>query len=167
MDIDLKKDTFRVTIDGECELAGVNARAKTDNLSEISFYADSWNTGTIYIDSVEVTAEKERTQSATFYVSNNGDDSKAGTSPETAWKSLDKVNSQHFIAGDKILFECGGEWKNQTLLPQGSGDENSKITIGSYGSGNLPKISTNGKMKDALYLCNQQYWDISLSLIHI
>ena len=161
MDIDLKKDTFRVTIDGECELAGVNARAKTDNLSEISFYADSWNTGTIYIDSVEVTAEKERTQSATFYVSNNGDDSKAGTSPETAWKSLDKVNSQHFIAGDKILFECGGEWKNQTLLPQGSGDENSKITIGSYGSGNLPKISTNGKMKDALYLCNQQYWDIS------
>lgn len=28
MDIDLKKDTFRVTIDGECELAGVNARAK-------------------------------------------------------------------------------------------------------------------------------------------
>ena len=89
---------------------------KADNLSEISFYADSWNTGTIYIDSVEVTAEKERTQSATFYVSNNGDDSKAGTSPETAWKSLDKVNSQHFIAGDKILFECGGEWQKIRLF---------------------------------------------------
>ena len=68
MDIDLKKDTFRVTIDGECELAGVNARAKTDNLSEISFYADSWNTGTIYIDSVEVTAEKERTHKVQHFM---------------------------------------------------------------------------------------------------
>lgn len=27
--------------------------------------------------------------------------------------------------------------------------------------GELPRIAVNGKMKDALYLCNQQYWEIS------
>lgn len=33
--------------------------------------------------------------------------------------------------------------------------------IGNYGEGELPRIAVNGKMKDALYLCNQQYWEIS------
>lgn len=161
MDIDLKEDTFRVSVDGEYELVGVNARQKTDNLKVLKYYADSWNTGTIYIKSVEVTAQKERTESTTFYVSNNGDDSNDGQSAESTWKTLDKVNSEHFIAGDKILFERGGVWENQTLQPQGSGDEEQKITIGSYGEGELPEIAANGKMKDAMYLCNQQYWEIS------
>ncbi len=161
MDIDLKEDTFRVSVDGEYELVGVNARQKTDNLQVLKYYADSWNTGTIYIKSVEVTAQKERTESTTFYVSNEGDDSQDGQSAESAWKTLDKVNSEHFIAGDKILFERGDVWEDQTLQPQGSGNEDQKITIGSYGEGELPEISANGKMKDAMYLCNQQYWEIS------
>ena len=161
MDIDMETDTFRVSVDGEYVLAGVNAREKTDNLQTIKYYADSWNRGTIYLQSVKVTAEKERTESATFYVSNSGDDSADGQSPETAWQTLDRVNAEYFIPGDKILFECGGKWENQTLQPQGSGSEDAMITIGNYGEGELPQIAANGKMKDALYLCNQQYWEIS------
>ena len=48
MDIDMETDTFRVSVDGEYILAGVNAREKTDNLQTIKYYADSWNRGTIY-----------------------------------------------------------------------------------------------------------------------
>lgn len=161
MDIDMETDTFRVSVDGECLLAGANAREKTDNLQTIKYYADSWNRGTIYLQSVEVTAQKERTESAVFYVSNNGDDSADGQSEGTAWKTLDRVNEEHFIPGDRILFQCGGRWEDQTLQPQGSGTEDAMITIGSYGEGEMPQIAVNGKMMDALFLCNQEYWEIS------
>lgn len=161
MDIDMETDTFRVSVDGEYLLAGVNAREKTDNLQTIKYYADSWNRGTVYLQSVEVTVQKERTESAVFYVSNQGDDAADGQSVQTAWKTLDRVNEEHFIPGDQILFECGGRWEGQTLQPQGSGSADAVISIGSYGEGELPQIAANGKMMDALFLCNQQYWEIS------
>ena len=44
---------------------------------------------------------------------------------------------------------------------QGNGSKEARIVIGNYGEGELPRIAVNGKMKDALYLCNQQYWEIS------
>lgn len=113
------------------------------------------------MQSVEVTAQKERTESAAFYVSNSGDDSADGQTPETAWQTVERVNKEHFIPGDQILFECGGKWENQTLQPQGNGSKEARIVIGNYGEGELPRIAVNGKMKDALYLCNQQYWEIS------
>lgn len=161
MDIDMETDTFRVSVDGEYILAGVNARQAADSLQTIKYYADSWNRGIMYLKSIEVTAQTERTESTTFYVSNKGDDSADGQSPETAWKTLDRVNAEHFIPGDQILFERGGKWENQTLQPQGSGSEEAMISIGNYGEGELPQIAANGKMKDALFLCNQQCWEIS------
>lgn len=115
MDIDLKEDSYRVSVDGEYLLAGAGARAKVDNLNKIKYYADSWNTGTIYLQSVKITAQAARTQSATFYVSNSGDDSADGMSEETSWASIDRVNQEHFIPGDKILFQAGGKWENETL----------------------------------------------------
>lgn len=161
MDIDMKEDTFRIAVDGEYLLAGAGARTKTDNLDKIKFYADSWNTGTMYIRSAEVTAQKERTESATFYISNNGNDANTGLSENQAWQSVLRANQEHFIPGDKILFERGGLWENETFQPQGSGTKAAKIMTGSYGDGELPRIAANGKRADALYLCNQQYWEIS------
>lgn len=161
MDIDMATDTFRVSVDGEYLLVGADARAKTDNLKSIKYYADSWNTGTIYLKSVKITAQKERTESAAFYVSNTGDDAADGQSAATAWKSIERVNQEHFIPGDQILFARGGIWENQTMQPQGSGSDSEKIVIGSYGEGDMPQIRINGRMKDAIYLCNQEYWEIS------
>lgn len=163
MDIDLKEDTFRVSVDGEYLLVGANAREKVTNLNKIRYFADSWNTGTMYIKSARVTAQKERTQSTTFYVAVSGDDGNNGQSPETAWTTIDRVNREHFIPGDTICFQRGGKWENQTLQPQGSGNETSRITIRGYGDDEqpLPQIAANAKMKDALFLCNQQYWEIS------
>lgn len=98
----------------------------------------------------------------TYYVdADNGDDSNAGTSEDTAWKSIDKVNSVTFEAGDRILLKAGCEWENTTLSPKGSGEEGSPIILGSYGEGDLPKLSGNGQVEDVVLLVNQEYWDIS------
>lgn len=167
MDIDMQSDTFSVSVDGVTTLRNAKARTATDNLQKIKFYADSWNRGTLYIKSVDVAASNENPvkvheEAATYYVSNNGNDSNDGLSPETAWKTIARVNQDTYIPGDKILFERGGEWANTTLQPQGSGSANNYITVGAYGdeAKHMPRISANGKVADALYLYNQEYWEI-------
>lgn len=167
MDIDMQSDTFRVSVDGVMSLRNAKARTATDNLQKIKFYADSWNRGTLYIKSVSVTASNTdpfapHTTAATYYVSPNGDDSKDGKTEKTAWKTIARVNQDTYIPGDKILFERGGEWTGKTLAPQGSGSAEDYITIGAYGNeiAHAPRISANGKVADALYLYNQQYWEI-------
>ena len=169
MDIDMQSDTFSISVDGVTTLRNVKARTATDNLQKIKFYADSWNRGTLYIKSVDVDVSnedpspiKKHETAATYYVSNSGDDSNDGLSEETAWKTIARVNQDTYIPGDKILFERGGEWKNTTLQPQGSGSADAYITIGAYGdeSKHMPRISANGKVADALYLYNQEYWEI-------
>lgn len=165
MNIDLGSDTFTVYVDGIATLRDAAARTVTDNLSQIKFYSDSWNRGTVYIKSVTVTAgneapNKPHTAAATYYVSNNGDDSADGKSPETAWKTIARVNQETFVPGDQILFERGGSWENTSLQPMGSGTADAYIKIGSYGEGALPRIAANGKQADAIYLYNQQYWEI-------
>lgn len=167
MDIDMQSDTFRVSVDGVMSLRNAKARTATDNLQKIKFYADSWNRGTLYIKSVSVTASNTdpfapHTTAATYYVSPNGDDSKDGKTEQTAWKTIARVNQDTYIPGDKILFERGGEWENTTLQPQGSGSADAHITIGAYGdeTKHMPRIAANGKVNDALYLYNQEYWEI-------
>lgn len=167
MDIDMQSDTFRVSVDGVMSLRNAKARTATDNLQKIKFYADSWNRGTLYIKSVSVTASNTdpfapHTTAATYYVSPNGDDSKDGKTEQTAWKTIARVNQDTYIPGDKILFERGGEWTGKTLAPQGSGSATAYIIIGAYGNktAHAPRISANGKVADALYLYNQQYWEI-------
>ena len=168
MDIDMQSDTFSVSVDGVTTLRNVKARTATDNLQKIKFYADSWNRGTLYIKSVAVTASnedpspiKKHETAATYYVSNSGNDSNDGLSEETAWKTIARVNQDAYIPGDEILFERGGKWENTTLQPQGSGTADAYIKIGAYGDATArPKIAANGKVADALYLYNQEYWEI-------
>lgn len=98
----------------------------------------------------------------TYYVdAENGDDTYAGTSEVRAWKTFEKVNSVTFQPGDRILLKAGCEWENATLNPQGSGEEGNPIILSSYGEGNMPKISANGQVGEAVLLMNQEYWDIS------
>ena len=77
-------------------------------------------------------------EATTYYVSNNGDDSNIGTSPQLAWKTLDKVNFHNFNPGDSILFKRGDIWRGQ-LFPY-SGDSISNIYYGAYGVGDKPTI---------------------------
>jgi hypothetical protein len=75
---------------------------------------------------------------AVYHVSNDGADSNAGTSPETAWRSLGHVNAQPFEPGDSILFRRGDMWRGQ-IVPR-SGSEAGHITYGAYGEGDKPLL---------------------------
>jgi uncharacterized repeat protein (TIGR02543 family) len=97
----------------------------------------------------------------TYYVDySNGQDTNDGTTPETAWKTLDKVNATQFEPGNKILFKAGEIWFGQ-LWPKGSGSEGSPIIIDKYGEGDKPKIDAEGLISSAVKLDNQEYWEIN------
>jgi hypothetical protein len=79
---------------------------------------------------------------ATFYVDCNANgDAGSGTTTaaDVAWKTIAKVNSSSFSAGDSILFNKGCTWREQLNFPS-SGSAGNLITFGSYGTGNKPKI---------------------------
>jgi parallel beta-helix repeat protein len=79
--------------------------------------------------------------SRTFYISSStGSDSNTGTSSSSPWKTLSKVNSQTFMAGDGILFKRGDVWYG-SLTISASGSSSAPITYGAYGSGEKPIIS--------------------------
>ena len=70
---------------------------------------------------------------ATYYVdATGGNDSWNGLSPETAWKTIHKVNGMNFSPGDSILFKRGEIWREQ-LDVRSSGEEGNPITFGAYG----------------------------------
>lgn len=75
----------------------------------------------------------------TYYVSNGGDDDQDGLSPDSAWRTIDKVNRSTFQAGDAILFRRGDTWREELVIDW-SGSENAPITFGAYGTGDKPRI---------------------------
>jgi hypothetical protein len=92
-----------------------------------------------------------------------GDDTHAGTRSDSAWKSLERVNTHIFKPGDKVLFKAGTRYSGQ-LKPQGSGaliqGKPVCIFIDQYGRGPLPRIDGEGKSKDTLLLRNVEYWEV-------
>jgi hypothetical protein len=75
----------------------------------------------------------------TYYLDCNGSDSNSGTSTTQAWKTLVKANSARLLPGDSLLLKRGCTW-NGTLETSWNGTSENSITVGAYGSGNLPKI---------------------------
>jgi hypothetical protein len=73
-----------------------------------------------------------------YYVANDGNDENSGTSPDDAWQTLDKVNSEYVAPGDSILFKRNDYWRGQ-LIPQ-SGSVDGYVTYGAYGTGNKPLL---------------------------
>lgn len=79
--------------------------------------------------------------STTYYVANSGSDLNNGTTENSPWKTISKVNKSQFTPGDKILFKKGDVWSGNTIDVQQSGTINNPITWSSYGSGENPIIS--------------------------
>jgi hypothetical protein len=98
---------------------------------------------------------------ATYYVdSAGGDDKLPGTTAETAWRSLEKVNATTFQPGDRIVLKAGCAWSGQ-LWPKGSGEEGKPIAIGMYGEGGKPAVNGEGAVFEAVHLRDQQHWEIA------
>jgi len=122
------------------------AEAYKDNKVDFKDYtilADTLRWGWFYVDSVD------------------GNDNNCGTSPDKAWKSLDRVNNTTFLPGDKIFFKAGCVWTGQ-FKPKGSGSQGNPIIIDKYGSdSNKPRIDGEGDVLDTLLLQNVEYWEVN------
>lgn len=110
---------------------------------------------------------------ADYYVdSGGGNDANPGTSPQAAWRSLGKVGATTFQPGDRILFRAGATFPGQ-LFPKGSGTAGKPIAVDRYGDGGKPVIDgggisddggfygKQGKTGSAVYLLDQEHWEIS------
>ena len=73
-----------------------------------------------------------------FVDSENGDDARSGTSAETAWKTLEKVNAAPLVGGDVVRFRRGGLWRG-SLEPK-SGEPGRPVVYTNYGDGEKPVI---------------------------
>jgi Right handed beta helix region len=73
---------------------------------------------------------------STFYVGSRGDDQKDGKTPETAWRSIGRVNQTEFHPGDRILFAGGETFEGNLLFDEHDlGDAEKPILVSSYGGG--------------------------------
>jgi|GEM_PF-1369814 len=68
-----------------------------------------------------------------------GSDTNNGTSQASAWKTLGKANTATLVAGDSLLLKRGCTWVGP-LKAKWNGTSAAVITVGAYGSGNLPHI---------------------------
>src|SRR4029079_17643876 len=103
-------------------------------------------------------------RAATFHLdADSGNDSRSGLSPDQAWKTLERANSQEFTPGDQLLLQTDTTYKGQ-LKPKGTGavvdGQPRPVTIGSYGTGRLPRIEAEGRYLDALLLRNTEFWEV-------
>src|SRR4030042_3708720 len=79
-------------------------------------------------------------KAATYYVdASHPNDLSNGLTPETAWKTINKVNKSSFLPGDNIFFKRGEVWREQLTVPS-RGAGGNPITFGAYGTGNNPVI---------------------------
>ncbi len=82
---------------------------------------------------------------ACYYVSySNGNDENDGLTPETAWKTVSKVNDTQIPAGSVVLFKRGDTWRLDTYAYAGNAGFlllKSGVIYSAYGEGPKPVIS--------------------------
>ncbi len=72
-----------------------------------------------------------------FFVSPEGNDDNDGRTPDTAWKTLDRVNranDSELHSGDVVYFRRGGLWRGKLQCFTGG------VSYTAYGEGEKPKI---------------------------
>lgn len=118
----------------------------------------------------EFNVHRSFVEEVTYYVdAEAGNDQADGLTPQSAFKSLDKLNSMIFNPGNKILFKKGSVWNGQ-FRPQGSGVEGYPIVVDTYGEGSRPIINGMGVSnkelgkvitQGAVHLYNVSYWELN------
>ena len=79
-----------------------------------------------------------------FYVDSQGGlDSNNGTSENSAWKTLSKINGYSFQPGDVVNFKRNSQWSGGLTI-KSSGVQGNPIVFQAYGTGNSPVISNPG-----------------------
>ncbi|MBW1597808.1 right-handed parallel beta-helix repeat-containing protein [Streptomyces sp. JJ38] len=72
----------------------------------------------------------------TYYVSPDGDDGADGTSPETAWRTLDRADVAKFRPGDRLRLQGGAKFRGGLDIAAGeAGDAENPVVVESFGKG--------------------------------
>ncbi len=92
----------------------------------------------------------------TYYVSPSGNDSNSGTSQNSAWQTVAKVNLSSFNGGDSVLFQGGQTFTGCLSFSSSNvnGAPGSTFTVGSYGSGEFTLKSNCSGTRSAAVLVN-------------
>ncbi len=85
----------------------------------------------------------------TYYVSTDGDDQNDGKTPETAWKTANRVNRTWLFEGDAVLFKRGDIFRGFMINAMPG------VTYGAYGTGEKPKFY--GHIED---LADPSLWEL-------
>jgi len=82
-----------------------------------------------------------------YYVSNHGDDSAPGTSPEHPWKSPNVWATNRVKPGDVVLLERGSVFRETLSFDLSSSNTASRV-LGAYGNGPDPIVSGSEPVKE-------------------
>ncbi|MBQ2682584.1 MAG: hypothetical protein IJG02_01775, partial [Thermoguttaceae bacterium] len=82
-----------------------------------------------------------------YYLDPAGSDANDGTSPETAWQTLEHIKYSGLVQpGDRVLLKRGGLWRGHLDAP--SGTPEAPIYYGPYGEGEKPTIYSSVDLTD-------------------
>ena len=87
------------------------------------------------IAEIRGTKTEVKVSGKSFYIANEGNDEADGLSPETAWKTIDKLNASTELlgAGDGVFFKRGDLFRGSVATVAG-------VTYSAYGEGDKPRI---------------------------
>ena len=77
---------------------------------------------------------------AVYFAARAGDDLNDGLTPETAWRTITRINTFPLVRGDMVLLRRGDVWREQLTVPS-SGTAFAPIVFAAYGDGPMPRIS--------------------------
>ncbi len=127
-DLSVLAVNWEISVSGGFDDADFNEDGIVD-LEDLSLLASNWGAQTSQID---------------YYVdATDGNDANTGLSPSAAWKTVAKVNSMTFNAGERVLFQRGEIWREK-LTVSSSGTLAEPITFGAYGDVGEPKPTLDG-----------------------
>jgi hypothetical protein len=134
---------FTLSIDGQQLFTGSHGGRYTTNYVTLEDYTTANDTGVMvdYFDDLTVSGTALpgpiiAAANTTYYVSSQGNDSNAGTSPATAWQTIAHVNAVSFRPGDQVLFQGGAAFAGSLVFDSADyGTAAAPISVGSYGTG--------------------------------
>lgn len=81
----------------------------------------------------------------TYYVSATGDDGADGTSPATAWLTLNRATAAQLPPGTQLLLEGGAQFAGPLAFTQeDAGDPSNPVYVGTYGQGPATIVAPSG-----------------------
>jgi hypothetical protein len=98
----------------------------------------------------------------------NGDNDNNGATPETAWRTMDKLDQVTFKPGDQVFFKRGDVFTGSFIL-RGQGTSAEPVVFGAYGDGPKPRLEGGPDDLQVISIGNSgglEFKDLALSNHH-